>query len=376
MSDPVFVGATKALRIISTSEAKTFRRCPRKHHYSYRLRRRPLARASALRFGTLWHVGLEVWWQTVDLDRAILAMRASDREIDPYELAKAEALLIGYHFYWDSESIDVLAVEREFAIDLVNPITGKKSRTFSVGGKADGIVFQPGVGHLIVEHKTTSESVVAGGDYWRKLRMDAQVSTYIAAGKALGFDIVGCLYDVVSKPTLEPRMATPMESRQYTQKRDKACPECKKKSAGPAPHVVDGLVCDGGRIVTDPGGRLYANQREADETPEEYRSRLVEDIKLDPSGYYARGHVVRLDGEADDAAFDLWATARAIREAELAERYPRHVEACFDFHRACPYFRVCCGEASIDDDGLFRTAKRSHEELTGKEASDGSTQAA
>lgn len=364
MSDPVFVGATKALRVISNSEARCFRKCPRKHHYSYRLRRRRLHKPMPLRFGTLFHNGLEAWWNTVDLDASIVAMRESDRQIDPYEMAKAEALLIGYHAWWVNEPLDVLAVEQEFRVPLVNPKTGAESRTFVLGGKIDAIVRTREGRVLVVEHKTASDDLAPESDYWRKLRLDAQISTYIAAAKSLGFDAEGCLYDVIGKPTKQPHMATPVEKREYTQRKDKSCPECKKKSAGPAPHVVDGLVCEDGRIVTDPGGRLYKNQRDTDETPDEYRSRILDDIKANPRDYYARSEIVRLADEQDDAAADLWATARALREAELLERYPRHVESCIEFGRTCDFWEACTGQASIDNDMIFRTAETPHEELT------------
>lgn len=369
-TEPVFVSARKALRVLSTSEAKTFRRCPRKHHYAYRLRRRPWERAATLRFGTLFHIGLETWWKTASLEKAIGAMReavAKGREpADPYDLAKAEALMVGYDARWIAEPIEVLAVEQEFEIDLVNPATNHTSKTFRIGGKMDAIARIPNLGILVIEHKSSAEDITAGSDYWRKLRLDAQVSTYIAAGKALGFDIVGCLYDVIGKPRLKPQLATPVEDRKYTQEKSKACPECKKKNAEPAPHTIDGLTCTDGRIVTDPGGKLYANMRETAETPDEYRGRILKDIKESPDAYFSRGTpIVRIGSEEDDAAFDLWATARAMREAEYANRYPRHVEACFDFHRPCEFFAVCCGEADINNDALFRTAPRAHEELSG-----------
>lgn len=351
------------LRVLSVSEAKSFRSCPRRHHYAYRMRRRPRDKAPALRFGTLFHVGLEAWWQTVDLGAALAVMRAGDADIDLYELAKAEALMIGYHARWKDEPLEVLAVEREFSAPLINPATGAASKTFVVGGKIDAIV-RDAMGRIyVVEHKTTSEDLGPGSDYWKRLRLDSQVSTYHSAAQSIGYDSAGCLYDVVGKPTSRPYQATPPEKREYTKPRDKACPECKKKNGTPGPHTVDGLVCADGRIVTDPGGRLYANMREVDETPDEYRARLLEDIKANTTSYFARAEIVRHEQDREDAAYDMWATARAIREAELAVRYPRNVDACVQHGRSCDYWPVCVGDASIDDEERYRTAARTHEEL-------------
>lgn len=220
----------------------------------------------------------------------------------------------------------------------------------------------PGV--YVVEHKTTAIEIGPGSTYWKRLQLDAQISKYLVGSRALGHEPIGVLYDVIRKPLIRPLEATPIEKREYTKPKDKACPECKKKGAGPAPHTVDGLTCADGRIVTDPGGKLYANMREHDETPEEFRKRLRDDIAANPEKYYQRGTVVRLDEEERDAAKDAWEIAREVREAQLADRWPRNVDACDAYGSFCPYFAVCAGEASIDDPTRFRDADNPHEELS------------
>ncbi len=228
----------------------------------------------------------------------------------------------------------------------------------------------------VVEHKTSSADITPGAPYWKRLRLDAQVSNYQVGVRAMGHEPAGTLYDVVGKPTLVPFKATPVEKREYTKPRDKSCPECKKKAPSyPAPHVFDvetnaliestrnGVVCVDGRIVTDPGGKLYANLRERDETVEEYRMRLRLDIGTNPDDYYQRGVVVRLAEEELDAAYDTWTTARQLRESELSERWPRNVDACDQYGSFCEYFDVCSGAASIADPIRFRDAEE-HEELT------------
>jgi radical SAM protein with 4Fe4S-binding SPASM domain len=51
----------------------------------------------------------------------------------------------------------------------------------------------------------------------------------------------------------------------------------------------------------------------------------------------------------------------ALREAEIAKRYPRNPDACVLFGR-CEYLPVCTGECSINDP-IYRTAETEHEEL-------------
>lgn len=220
----------------------------------------------------------------------------------------------------------------------------------------------------VVEHKTSSLDIGPGTPYWRRLTLDSQVSNYLRLAAAAGFEARGVLYDVVRKVGLEPYAATPVEQRKYTAPKDKACPECKKKSAPPPPHTVDGLTCADGRIVTDPGGKLYANLRDRDETPEEYRARVREHIGANPERYYQRGVVVRLPEEERDAAFDAWGVGREIRESQLAQRWPRNPDACDSYGSLCPYFDVCTGAATIDDPALFRLAETEHEELAEGEA--------
>ena len=50
------------LPVISNSEMKTFRACRRLHHLQYDLLYRLAVTPDALRFGTLFHHGLEAWW--------------------------------------------------------------------------------------------------------------------------------------------------------------------------------------------------------------------------------------------------------------------------------------------------------------------------
>lgn len=235
---------------------------------------------------------------------------------------------------------------------------------------------------LIVEHKTSSSDVEEGSSYWKRLRLDAQVSTYMVGARALGFEPVGVLYDVIRKPRFKPMKATPVEARAYTKMKDKKCPECRPTKGNNGPHAFargadgnlyptgpmapDAIFCAEGRLVTDPGGRLYANMRDTDETLDEYRARLHADIKATPDSYYKRGAVVRSESEERDAAHDAWDVADQIAQSQRTGRWSRNVDACERYGRFCDYFSVCTGEASIDDATRFRKTDKKHEELDGK----------
>lgn len=326
----------RQLPVITTSEVRCFQRCRREHLLRYRMQLRPVVEHENLRFGSLVHRGLEAWWSTWPnddaLEVALAAMQPAEGvEVDAFELVRAEELLRGYHLRWRAQEYEVLGVETEFLAKVVNPLTGVASRTAAFSGKIDALVREVATGRvLVVEHKTSSEDVSIGSPYWRRLRLDPQVSNYFVGARSLGLDVVGCLYDVIAKPALRPAKATPVESRKY------------RKS----------------------DGKLYENQRETDETPEEYRARVREKIAGEPDAFFARGEVVRSEEDERDAALDLLWTARDMREAELAGRYPRNPGGCVRYGHTCDFFDLCTHVTSADDVTRYRVAAVAHEELS------------
>lgn len=320
------------MELLTNSRTKTARACMRLHWLRYDLGWTSVVEAAALRFGDLFHRGLAAWWiGTYRLDEALGAMQG---EADPFERAKAEALMIGYDARWSGDfSWETLAVEQEFNTLLRNPETGRASKTWTLGGKLDLVVRSSGR-VLGGEHKTASDDITPGSPYWLRLRMDSQISIYYDGAAALGYHVEGFLYDVIGKPALRPLKATPMDARKYTK-----------------------------ATKTEPS-RLYANQRETDETPEEYRDRILADIAANPNSYYQRGEVVRLESELAEARADLWQTAQAIQTARRTGQYPRNPDACVRYGRTCEFFEVCTGQASLEDATRFRRLESVHPELS------------
>jgi hypothetical protein len=305
---------------LSETRLKAARACARLHHIEYVQGYRPVVKAEELRFGELFDAGQNAWWSAPPAERLEAALAAVAKAADPFDRVRAEELLRAYHLRWADEPYDVLAVQARFDTELVNPETGAASRTWRLVGAIDTVLRDQRDGQeLIREGKTSSSDITPGSEYWRRLRMDGQVSIYYEGGRSLGFDVSRCLYDVVLKPGLRPLKATPVEQRKYV----KAT------------------------------GALYANQRDHDETPEEFRVRLVEAIAAAPDSFFARGEVVRLEAEMDEWLFDVWQLGKQIRESQLANRAPRNPDACTRYGRVCPYFDVCTGVASLEDPALF-----------------------
>lgn len=303
--------------LLTVSRMKTWRDCRRKHLLMYHEGWRPKYLGEALRFGTLIHLGLEAWWKDDGTGRLVAAIEAmAGRGFDAFEQVAAEELLAAYDVQWgDDTRYEVLAVEETFFAPMLNPETGAPSRTWVLAGKLDGIVRDRESGAvLILEHKTTTENVSDASDpYWAKLGMDAQVSQYYLGAESIGHAAEGCLYDVLLRPRLKPLRATPEESRKYTKE-----------------------------------GRLYANQRAEDETPEEFGARVRADILAGPEKYFQRRMIARTDGDLLEYMDDVWAEGRMMREAELAGRAPRNPESCHRFG-VCPFWDACAYGLNLAD---------------------------
>lgn len=326
--------------LLTTSAQRAFRTCPRLYLIKYEQGYRPLNDPEPLRFGKLGHHGLEAWWRAAaeDPDNPDVwwgaALAAIEREEpEGYQRSRAHALMWGYHCRWQTDCIRVLGVEVEFVGPLCNPETGGVSQTWLAAGKLDAIVEVYGR-IAIVEHKTTSEDVAPGSDYWTRLHLDPQVTNYVNGARMLGYDADGAIYDVLRKPRLAPLMATPVEQRRYTKPRK------------------------------DEPSRLYAGQRDRDEEPDAYYQRTIDTIAEDVESYYQRAFVVRLEDEEREGALDLWQTGTQIRDARRLSVWPRNPDACQRYGRRCDFWDACAGLASLDDRTRYRRVENPHEELT------------
>jgi hypothetical protein len=86
--------------------------------------------------------------------------------------------------------------------------------------------------------------------------------------------------------------------------------------------------------------RVYANQRERDETPEEFAGRVAADIAAKPDHYFSRIEIARLDQDLDECRRDLWIQQQTIRACQRGEAWYRNPGACFEPF-ACDYLAVC-----------------------------------
>jgi PD-(D/E)XK nuclease superfamily len=294
------------MKLLTNSAMKDFRACNRLYHYKYELGYRAVSDSHSLRFGTLIHLALEAWWTESGTERLEAAYSALDAQpdVDPYDFVRARELIHGYHYRWFDSDLIAIAVEKEFNIPLPDPSTGAPSEFFRLGGKIDAIARNKAGQTCIVEHKTSSEQIGPGSEYWRRLLLDGQVSMYFRGAKALGFDVSSCLYDVIGKPALR---------------------------------------------VLQPN-----TKRTERETPEEYADRLRVAIGESPERYYQRGYITRLREDEEDFAFDVWQVSQQVADSQKFGRHPRNYDSCSRYGRLCEFFPVCTRTGSLDDSMRYK----------------------
>ena len=308
--------------LLTHSRMQCFKTCSRKELYAYVYGIRRERDSDALHWGRGWHLVREWRGQGISLDNCAASLRQlyadepawvnnDNREAWLVECECILRLMYGYDWYWGTDDMKVIACEQTFELPIRNPETGAATPTYRIAGKVDKIV-QLADGRLAVkEYKTTGDPIAPDSDYWKRTRLDQQLTLYFWAARELGHDIEDIIFDATHRPGMRPLQATPPEKRKY--KKD---------------------------------GKLYASQRECNEPIEEFGDRLTADIEARPQFYFQRQLVPRLKADIDEFLHELWQQQKAMRQAELTNRYYRNTGACTSPYR-CEYLDICHGCAEI-----------------------------
>jgi hypothetical protein len=315
-----------------------------------------------MEFGTAMHAVLEAWylaWQTGE-DRLAAAFAAADEvDVNDTDRARLRVLAAAYDARWGACDWEVMAVEVEFRYWLGD---------IQIGGKIDALIRERSTGNVfVVEHKTSTADTSPGAPYWDRLAIDTQISIYVdGAAFGLDYEISGCVYDVIKRPQHEILLATPEDKRKYT--KGKGCKAC-GGSAKPGEIekgrgyktvtfvTVEHVPCDecaGTGWKKDKDGvpeapRLHADQRDRDETVEEYTDRIANEIADRVDDYLARSVVVRLDTELPRMRQELIDTIEAMRALDARGLTPPNHDACVRGRDMCAFFQVCAGRADINE---------------------------
>lgn len=286
-------------QLLTHSRLSALRSCPRRHYYRYELGLSRIRSADALRLGAAYHTGLEARNAGQDEAAAIELAGAGYAQLpqwaDPVDWAVEQqtlrALLAGHFWRYSQDDLQFVAVEQSFHVPLLNPGSGHASRLFLLAGKIDAIVMLPDGRLAVLEYKTAGEDISPDSDYWLRLRCDPQISLYVLAARALGFDVATVIYDVTRKPTIRLRK---------------------------------------------------------EETPEQYGVRLLADIGTRPDHYFARREVPRLEDELAEFRLELWQQAAQLRDAQRAGRWFRNVGRLTCGY--CSYSSLCLNAIQVNPD--------------------------
>ena len=391
---------------ISASSYSKWHTCNRLWYWEHVVKLERAREEGPRRFGTLVHAGLESWWRTMDggdvpwrdKDQALvdahraIAENAKHVATDPFDVTKAEVMMVAYHArYFELEFESVVTpidrpgdngVEMWFNLDLLDE-NGKSVPGWRLTGRKDALKKFADGRVKPLDHKVTSQKIHAGADYWSDISTDTQVSVYVDVTQRLGFkDADRLVYDVLRKPGLVPLLATPEEKRTLT--KGKGCKEC-GGSAGGKKGIVqgsgkapDGLACAGGCGGTGwlEAPRMPANQRDKDESWQDYAERIAVDIAEEPDSYFRMVDVPRSADQIAEARADMTVTAGAIgalvelarlrsngdmRAPEARRCFPKNSNACSNqYGRTCDALPICSGEVPEPFvSGLYQIKKRS-----------------
>ena len=313
------------------------RRCLRQYHYRYEIGLRRLRDAVALRMGAAVHLGLALQSSGTPHGDAITEATRTYQRVphwaEPHEWQiereTVANLLAGYFWRYLNDSLAYVEVEKSWRMPLVNPRTGRASRTYRLAGKRDGIVRTPDGRVFVLERKTTGEDIGPDSDYWLRLRCDPQISLYVLSARHDGPDVAGVIYDVVRKPTIRPRQVPVLDDDGLKVVTDDRTGErVLNKNGKPRQSAGAGMT-----LATRP------------ETPGEYGERLLSDIGDRPDFYFQRREVPRLEDDLEEFRLECWQQAKLLSDCRRWGRWFRTVgpHTC----SFCEYANLCLQSITV-----------------------------
>ncbi len=298
--------------VLTCSAIANFQTCRRKYKYRDRDGLVPISKPRYLRFGAAVHACLGAWYRTHSVEQMLAAVDSAfpNREGDANDKAdwhSLSAMMRAYATRFDYDDVEMLSGEQRFDSALVNPASGRSSRSFRVAGGIAGVVRQ-GDDVLLFKHKTVAAIPHDLGD-----RLAADLSLHAHAyfaREALGHPITGTLCNVLVKPRLVQAVGESEESYQAR------CAEL---------------------IAASKTGKTSAKRR-LPESDEEFQGRLAAWLAAEPRFVRFR---VPLDADTVAAVrTQMWGVGKEILLARRENHWHRNSHACFGFG-ACAYWPVC-----------------------------------
>lgn len=320
-----------------------FRNCRKKCEFRYLRQLSPIRKDGNLAFGSVIHECLEIWHGTRDMKRVLdhIDRTYTDRARDldqKRDWHLATAMMKGYARRYPREDFEVVALEKTFQGKIVNPESGRTSRSFVLAGKVDGIV-KVGDEHFLLENKTAGQ---VDGAYLERLWTDFQITLYSQyVEQTLGIRIVGVLYNVLVKARLQQSLG---ETEAEFQARRAEL------------------------IARSKTGRSSATRR-MPESDRDFQDRLAE--KYTDSGMFLREKLYLSRDRFVELQEELWELTQSFNSARRRGMFYRNTSFCFHYNRPCAYYALCSsGENPNILENLYEIVPPHQELLDGGDASD------
>lgn len=272
------------MQTLTNSNIGLFKNCRKAWYYRNIERIAPRLESTARGIGTAVHKGIE----TGSIEEAMATFDdvfPNDQgEADTLETNKVivQAMLEGYFERFGVGFLDAEEYypETQFEVDVKNPKTGAKSKTFKLAGKADGLLKQDGK-WWVVEYKTTGQ---VGKSYIDKLMLDSQMTTYIyALQRQRNIKIAGVIYRVIRKPSI---------------------------------------------------------RQTAKETLNQYLDRLTNDYKARPEFYFVEQQLYRTQEDLEEFELDVWNITQDLLKCHRENLWYKNTSRCADWGK-CRYIPLC-----------------------------------
>lgn len=367
----------KGRDILTHSREQSYKRCPQEHFLAYELGIRPDDAAKPLRMGGAYHIGLEARSADKTLDEATLLATAQYEVLPKWattdelvhewmiERETVAMLLAGYYWRWSEAdapgSTDPLGMaetisnEQVFTVPIVNPDTMKTTQSFRSGGKMDQVVRLTDGRTALKENKTCSEDLAPESDYWKRLRIDQQISNYYVASALMNKPVDTVLYDATRKPLIGPLTIPVLDDQDRKIVLDAEGKRCLKENILKTgkPGKGHGDPYESGNA--EKGWVLQSRLQ----TPKEYSKRLLNDIYERPDFYYRRMEIPRLEKDLEDCRYEKWQLQQQLRDSQRLGRWFRNTNSCRSYLGTCRYFEICTNGIDVTKEtpkGFVRVA--------------------
>ncbi len=320
-------------QVITASRLNSLAKCARQHYWRYEVGLRYSEISNALVIGSAWARALESYWKTGDYDTALQCAIPDNVTVDEISGAKVGGLLAGYIRYWGGDQF----IKEIYPEQRIGPIP-LGFGDFMIDGVMDGIGLTSNDRVVMVESKTTADSLEDDSDYWLRLRFNIQLLQYVPAAWSHGWNVETVIYDVTRKPAIKPK-------------------------------VIPVLDKDGLKIVNDAGGNrvklkngkwrtggsktLGLTVKAERETPGQFATRLAEDCTERPEFYFARREVPIIDDDLEWFSIYRRQQVQLILHYRFMERTVKRPEDAWPTNiskecRYCQFSSFCLQGIKID----------------------------